>query len=163
MHTKCGPGAWVVIQLIDSDFEDLLILAISRYPSYWLGVTSIIRLFVKFTDPSTSTACAFESKKSEQTKRNEKKHQFGSKSTDTRKHRKSAKLPWRRNIELSFWSLSFCLFVFLSFCLFVFLPFCLFVVLSFCLFDFLSFCPNIPLIKCLKGLKSRKSLFVSEF
>ena len=40
----------------------------------------------------------------------------------TKKHRKSAKLPWRRNIEFSFWSLSF---VFLSFCLFVSLSFCL--------------------------------------
>ena len=46
------------------------------------------------------------------------------------KHRKSAKLPWRRNIIFSFWSLSNCLFVFLpssffSFFLFVFLSFCL--------------------------------------
>ena len=45
------------------------------------------------------------------------------------KHRKSAKLPWRHNITLSFWSLSF---VFLSFSLLVFSPFCLFIVLSSC-------------------------------
>ena len=31
------------------------------------------------------------------------------------KHRKSAKLPWRHNIKLSFWSLSFCHFVISSF------------------------------------------------
>ena len=63
--------------------------------------------------------------------------------------------------------LYYCLFVLLSFCLFVFLSFWLFVFLSFCLFGlfidllvFLSFCPEIKLIKCLKGLKSQKSLFV---
>ena len=68
--------------------------------------------------------------------------------------------------------LSFChfpIFVFLLFCLFVFLSyclFCLFVMLSFCLyviFEFLSFCPDIMLIKCLKGPKYQKSLFVSKF
>ena len=37
------------------------------------------------------------------------------------KHRKSAKLPWRHSIKLSYWTLSFCLCVSLSFCLFVFL------------------------------------------
>ena len=47
----------------------------SRYPAYWLKLTSIIPLFVKFTDPTTSTACALdmESKKTEQTKRKERK------------------------------------------------------------------------------------------
>ena len=40
---------------------------------------------------------------------------------DYSKHRKRAKLSWRHNIKLSFWSLSF---IFLSFCL---LSFCLFV------------------------------------
>ena len=61
---------------------------------------------------------------------------------------------------------SFYLLVFLSFCLFVFLfflSFCLSVFLSFCIFVFLSFCPDITLIKCLKGLKSQKSLFVLKF
>ena len=67
-----------------------------------------------------------------------------------RKHRKSAKLSWRRNIKLSFWSLSFCLF-------------CLFFFLSFCLSVFWSFCLNITLIECLKGLKSQQSLFVLKF
>ena len=57
--------------------------------------------------------------------------------------------------------LSFCLFVFLSFHLFVFSSFRLFV---FCLFVFLSFSLFVLcLIKCLKGLKSQKSLFVSKF
>ena len=60
-----------------------------------------------------------------------------------KKHRKSAKLPWRHNIKLSFCSLSFCLLVFLSFCIFVFSSFCLFVFLSFCLFVFLSFCLSV--------------------
>ena len=41
--------------------------------------------------------------------------------------------------------------------------FCLFFCQYFCLFVFLSFCPGITLIKCLKGLKSQKSLFVSKF
>ena len=60
------------------------------------------------------------------------------------KHRKRAKLPWRRNSKFSFWSLSFIFLSFflpsslLSFCLFVFLSFCLFVFLSFCLYVFLS-------------------------
>ena len=76
-----------------------------------------------------------------------------------RKHRKSAKLPWRRKTKLCFLSV-FCLFVFLpflSFCLFVFF-------LSFCLFVFfLYLCPCITLMICLKGLKSQKSLFVSKF
>ena len=59
-------------------------------------------------------------------------------------------------------------FVFLSSCLFVFFfSFLLFVslsfFLSFCLFAFLSFCLDIMLIKCLKGLKSQKSFFVSKF
>ena len=102
----------------------------------------------------------------------------------TVKHRKSAKLPWHHNIKLSFWSfspfvlLSLCLFVFLSFCLFVFLfffyiltclSFCLYVCLSFFVFlsffpfVFLFFCPDITLIKCLKGLRYQKSLFVSKF
>ena len=49
----------------------------------------------------------------------------------------------------------FVLFIFFSFCLFVFLSFCLSVFLSSRLFVFL--------IKCLKGLKSQKSLFVSKF
>ena len=58
--------------------------------------------------------------------------------------------------------LSFCLFcLFVFFILFIFVFFCLFsVFLSFCL---LSFFVDITLIKCLKGLKSKKSLFVSKF
>ena len=81
------------------------------------------------------------------------------------KHRKSAKLPWCRNIKLSFWSLSFvflscflfssflfwsfsifCLFVFLSCFLFFFSFFVFLNFLSFCLFVFLSFCLDITLI-----------------
>lgn len=54
MHTMCGPGAWPLIQYIDSDF--VLILSSSRYRAYWLGLTPIIPLFVKFTDPCLSTA-----------------------------------------------------------------------------------------------------------
>ena len=71
----------------------------------------------------------------------------------------------------------FHLLVFLCFCLFVFFhlfflsfwSYCLFVLfvffdfLFFCLFVFLSFCLDIMLIKCLKCLKSQKSLFVSKF
>ena len=62
-----------------------------------------------------------------------------------KKHRKRTKLPWRRNIKLSFWSLSF---VFFSSCLFCLLSFCIFV---FCLFVFQSRCIFTP-IKCPKGL-----------
>ena len=61
------------------------------------------------------------------------------------KHHNSAKLPWISNFP----------FVFLFFCLFVFLYLSLFV--------FLYFCLHINSIKCLKGLKSQKSLFVSKF
>ena len=58
--------------------------------------------------------------------------------------------------------LSVYLFVYLSLWLFVSLSFFLFVFLSFCIF-LLSFCLDIMLIKCLKGLKCQKSLFVSKF
>ena len=60
------------------------------------------------------------------------------------------------SVFLSFFFLPFRLFVF--FCKFFF---CLFVFLSFCFF--LSFCLDIMLIKCQKGVKSQKSLFVSKF
>ena len=43
------------------------------------------------------------------------------------KHHKSAKLPWRHNMKLSF-----CIVVFLSFCLLIYSSFYLFVFLSFC-------------------------------
>ena len=43
--------------------------------------------------------------------------------------------------------------------LFAFLSFGLFFYSSLCRFVFLLFCPDITLIKCLKGLKSQKSLF----
>ena len=55
------------------------------------------------------------------------------------------------------------LFLVFVFLFFVILSFCLFVFLSFCLFIFLSFYLDIMLTKCLKGLKSQKSLFVSKF
>ena len=55
------------------------------------------------------------------------------------------------NIKLYFWFLSF---IFLSFYPFVFLSFGL---------SLLDFCLDITVIKCLKGLKSQKSLFVSKF
>ena len=57
------------------------------------------------------------------------------------KHRKSAKLPWHHNINLSFWSFVFSsdhLLVLFSF-FFSFLSFCLFVLFSFCAFGFFVF------------------------
>ena len=71
---------------------------------------------------------------------------------NAQKHHKSAKLPWRHNIKLSF--CSFGLFLFLSCCVFVFLSFsnfCLFAFLSFCIFvllPFLSFCHVVFLSLC---------------
>ena len=60
--------------------------------------------------------------------------------TNYTKHCKSAKLPWRRNIKFSCWSLFFVFFlVFVFFVFFVLLSFCLFVYLSFCLFVYLPF------------------------
>ena len=50
-----------------------------------------------------------------------------------------------------------------SFCLFCLRFFVFFVFLSFFYSVFLSFCLDITLIKCLKGLKCQKSLFVSKF
>ena len=94
------------------------------------------------------------------------------------KHRKSAKLPWRHNIELSSCSLSFRLFIFFLFFfyffmffffgLFLFLCFCLLIFLYFCLFVFfiflsfssfflvvsLSFCRFFFLYFCQKSLWS---------
>ena len=60
-----------------------------------------------------------------------------------KKHCKSVKVPGYHNTNFYF-SPSFCL-------LCLFFP-----------FAFLSFGPDIPLKKCLKGLKSQKSLFVSN-
>ena len=67
------------------------------------------------------------------------------------------------NSQYSYICLFFCLFDFLSFYLFAFLTSCLLVFLSFCLFFFLSLRLDITPIKCLKGFKCQKSLFVSKF
>ena len=59
-----------------------------------------------------------------------------------------------------------CLFAFLLFCLYVFLSFlscCLVVFFALLSFIMLSFCLDIMHMKCLKGLKAQKSLFVSKF
>ena len=65
----------------------------------------------------------------------------------------------------SFFFSSFCLFVFSSihlFLIFFVSLFTYYLLLFFFLSIFSSFRPDITLIKCLKGLKSQKSLFVSK-
>ena len=81
---------------------------------------------------------------------------YSRRNTLQKQHRKSAKLPWRHTVKLSFWSLSFCLylFAFLSFCHVVFSYFGRFVILPFlsCCFFAVFFCNFDPLSFCIFGL-----------